>query len=102
MLLRVDSGLDGLHVVGVHVDEHVVSVHVDVVASEDVQLAVGAGLCGRWSQWERGGPLGCRWAAAGLPLGCCWAAAGLLLGCWSRLIAGLLLGCRWLPISGFR
>ncbi len=36
MLLRVDGSLDGLHVVGVHVDEHVVSVHVDVVASEDV------------------------------------------------------------------
>jgi hypothetical protein len=80
MLLRVDSGLDGLHVVGVHVDEHVVSVHVDVVASEDVQLAVGAGLCGRWSHWERGGPLGCCWAAAGLLVTTDrWAAAGLPL-----------------------
>ena len=54
MLLRVDGGLDGLHVVGVHVDEHVLSVHVDVVASEDVQLAVGAGLCGCWSQLVAG------------------------------------------------
>jgi hypothetical protein len=70
----------------------------------EVQLAVGAGLCGRWSQWNRGGPLGrwglgWRWAGAGLALGWRWAGAGLALG-WRWAGAGLLVAANCWAAAG--